>query len=107
MYLFSPVPADFVGEGDPRQSETLGNWFRGEQGSTGAGGEGRGEASGNHDDEEKGEVPVRQNHVWQEEDDPRGESPPLRTGQTDIALHMTSLRPVACRWKDIYIDTVL
>ena len=96
MYLSCPAPADSGGEGDPRQSETLGNWFRGEQGSTGEGGEGRGEASGNHDDEEKGEVPVRQDHVWQEEDDTRGEYPPLHTCLTDIATHQPpSLRSIS------------
>lgn len=38
----------------------------------GAGGEGRGKASGHHDDEEKGKVPLRQDHVRKEEKSQRG-----------------------------------
>lgn len=38
----------------------------------GAGGESRGETSGHHDDEEKGKVPLRQDHVRKEEKNQRG-----------------------------------
>lgn len=38
----------------------------------GAGGESRGETSCHHDDEEKGEVPLRQDHVWKEKKNQRG-----------------------------------
>ena len=38
----------------------------------GGGGEGRGEATCHHDDEEKGEVPLRQDHVRKEKKNPRG-----------------------------------
>lgn len=56
----------FASQSDTRQIE-------GRRPSTlGAGGKSRGETSGHHDDEEKREVPLRQDHVRKEEKNTRG-----------------------------------
>lgn len=53
-------------QGDSWQNEG------GRQNTLGPGGESGGETSRHHDDEEKREVPLRQNHVRKEEKSPRG-----------------------------------
>lgn len=55
-----------VGQSDSWESEG------GKPRTLGAGGEGRGKTPRHHDDEEKGKVPVRQDHVWKKAKSPRG-----------------------------------
>jgi len=68
------LPAGASRDGDSWQTAAGG------QAAPGAGAAERGEAAGHHDDEEEGEIPLQEDHVWQEAQSPRGTSVGLRPG---------------------------